>query len=176
MNKIVNTISNLITYLTIIIVIIASIFVIPSLFGIKPFIVQSGSMEPVINTGGIAFINTKDLDVEVNDIITFKLLSESGKETVVTHRIIDIKDGVLYTKGDANENADLSPIDKSQVIGKFMLQVPHVGYLMAEMTPKRTIVAIIWLVVINFILIAMSSVFSKEDEEQVEESHEDETK
>lgn len=169
MSKIINTISNLITYLTILIVIIASIFVVPSLFGIKPFIVQSGSMEPVINTGGIAFVNTKDLDVEINDIITFKLLSESGKETVVTHRIIDIKDSLLYTKGDANENADLSPIDKSQVVGKFMLQVPYVGYLMAKMTPKRTIVAIVWLVVINFISIAMSSVFSGEEKEKGEE-------
>lgn len=169
MKKIVNLFSNLITYLTIFIVLAVSIFVIPTFIGIKPFIVQSGSMEPAINTGAIAFVNTKNKNVQLNDIITFKLVSESGKETVVTHRIVDIQNEFLYTKGDANENADLSPIKREQVIGKFVIQIPYIGYFMASMSKKKTIVVVVWIMLLNFISITLSSVFNNASDMEVKD-------
>lgn len=44
--------------LTVVIALVASVFVVPKLFGINPYVVLSGSMEPQIHTGAIAFVNT----------------------------------------------------------------------------------------------------------------------
>jgi hypothetical protein len=39
---------------------------------------------------------------------------------------------MIYTKGDANDTADLAPIAKSQIVGTYMFQIPKVGYIMAK--------------------------------------------
>lgn len=58
--------------LTVVIALVASVFVVPKLFGINPYVVLSGSMEPQIHTGAIAFVNTKDTAVKVGDVVTYR--------------------------------------------------------------------------------------------------------
>ena len=70
--------------LTVVIALVASVFVVPKLFGINPYVVLSGSMEPQIHTGAIAFVNTKDTAVKVGDVVTYRLANDE----LVTHRII----------------------------------------------------------------------------------------
>ena len=62
--------------LTVVIALVASVFVVPKLFGINPYVVLSGSMEPQIHTGAIAFVNTKDTAVKVGDVVTYPILEK----------------------------------------------------------------------------------------------------
>ena len=62
---------------------------IPAVFGWKPFIVLSGSIEDTIMPGDL--ILTKEIDaleLKKGDVISFR----TNKYTVITHRIINIVD------------------------------------------------------------------------------------
>ncbi len=109
----------------------------PSVFGYTSMIVMSGSMSGTapdhIEIGDL--IITKPAgELRVGDIITFL---ENGR-TAVTHRIIAINpDGSYVTKGDANNGADLAPVLRENVIGKFWFRVPKLGEVaMFAQTPK----------------------------------------
>ncbi|MCR4275552.1 MAG: signal peptidase I [Candidatus Wolfebacteria bacterium] len=96
----------------------------------KILIVQSGSMEPAIKTGGIVVINPND-NYKAGDIITFGKISKV--ETPTTHRIVktEIKDNqIIYiTKGDANNGTDLREVKKSDIVGKVIFSLPYAGYV-----------------------------------------------
>ena len=67
----------------------------------------------------------------VNDVITFK----NEENRTVTHRIIESfqKDNLtnFNTKGDANRSEDSDSISINQVIGKVVLVIPKLGFLVA---------------------------------------------
>jgi len=91
-------------------------------------IVQSGSMEPTIKTGGIVVIKPMD-NYKIGDVITFK---KARTQEPITHRIHDMKisEGNPYyiTKGDANNAPDQREISKDEVLGKVLVSVPYLGY------------------------------------------------
>ena len=114
---------------------------VPDFFGIKPFIVITGSMEPEIFGGDLVITKTVDpATLEVGDIISF-----SDGNSVITHRIIEIteEDGqtAFVTKGDANNAADVNLATYSQVEGIYTLKVNKIGHLaMFMQTPVGMIV------------------------------------
>lgn len=162
MKKIISVISASITAATVFVFLSAAVFVAPRAAGIVPYIVKSGSMEPVISTGAAAFINTKDTDAEPGDIITYCLGSESGKETLVTHRVVGIKDGMYVTKGDANDVEDMSLVEEDQIIGTYLFQLPKAGYFLAWLERKRLIAAAFWILLLNGISMALHFAFSED--------------
>ena len=87
----------------------------------------------MIKTGSIVWIDRNSKDVEIGDVIAYQL----DKNFMVTHRVIDRTEGGYITKGDANENADFSPVSKDQVIGKFAFSIPCLGFVMAEIQQNR---------------------------------------
>ena len=97
MKKAIQTFSTIVTAVTFLCIVIAAIFILPKAAGFTPYIVESGSMEPTIHTGAIAFINTKDRDVAVGDVVTYRIGTEE-KNKLVTHRIIREDGGVFITK------------------------------------------------------------------------------
>lgn len=120
------------TVLVALVVLLAALLWGPRLIGMEVFTVLSGSMEPAYHTGGCVYVREVDADkLEVGDVITFRL---SGS-TVATHRIIETleEDGtrMFRTKGDANEDADNSPVTPDRIIGKVAFGLPYLGYLAA---------------------------------------------
>ena len=112
--------------------VVFSAFNIPG--GYKLFTVQSGSMEPAIKVGNVVIIQPKE-NYKEEDIITFKKENERNvvnPRMTTTHRVIEIKqedNKTLYTtKGDANNSADSTPVDKDLVLGKVSLAIPFLGY------------------------------------------------
>lgn len=95
-------------------------------------IVRSGSMEPTIRAGSIVFVRPTNA-YKVGDIITFGPWSTTNPPT--THRIVKIqqRDGVerYVTQGDANNEPDMREVAKSDVVGKVLLSVPYMGYVVA---------------------------------------------
>ena len=92
-------------------------------FGYRIFEVASGSMEPTLQINDILLVKVNEKDIKNNDIIAYK---EKDKDTVITHRIIDINNETIMVKGDANNTMD-SPITKEQVIGKVVKVYPKLG-------------------------------------------------
>ena len=100
-------------------IIVISIFIIPIIFGIKPFVVLSGSMEKEIKTGSIVYVNSniKAENIKVGDIIAFSI--NNGQ---ATHRVISINDNRTFTtKGDANQTEDLTQVKFENYMGKTIL-------------------------------------------------------
>jgi len=85
------------------------------LFGYRPVLVLTGSMEPYMMTNGLALTKQVDSmdDLELGDVVTYHLYdengdlmrNESGLPIRITHRIIAIDGEKIYTKGD-NNNVD----------------------------------------------------------------------
>ena len=121
--KVVKAIVNV---LTTIIIGVGGLILVLYLFGIVPYVVLSGSMEPTIDTGSLCFINKNAdyEDVKEKDIIAFKL--KDG--TLVTHRAIEITETGIVTKGDNNDDPDSNEVKKENFVGKNLFWIPKVGY------------------------------------------------
>lgn len=120
----------------------------PSVLGVTPLVVLSGSMSgdapDHIEAGDLIFVTEAVAsELEVGDVITFM----QGK-IVVTHRIIEIstdENGKLQfqTKGDANNTEDTEPVSEDDLVGIYRGRIPMVGDLAIFMqTPLGMIIFI----------------------------------
>lgn len=99
--------------------------------GYEVRIVQSGSMEPAISTGSVVVLKKMPSYTE-GQVITFG--GEARGSIPTTHRIIgtEVVGGelVFITKGDANPEADVDPVEASSVRGAVLVTIPALGYLL----------------------------------------------
>lgn len=124
---------------------------IPDIFGYKPMIVLSGSMESSIYAGDLVFV--KDVDttsLKENDIIAFR----NETNTVTTHRIVEIvyEDGKQYfkTKGDNNNANDSNLVEMEKVEGIYTGRIPKLGnFLMFLQQPIGLAVILLLILVIG---------------------------
>jgi signal peptidase len=143
-------IKKIIDVLTTIIICVGGLFLILYIFGIVPYVVLSGSMEPTIETGSVCFINkhTNIESIKEKDVIAFKM----NDGTLVTHRAIKINDLGIVTKGDNNREADSNVVNKVNFVGKNLFWIPKVGYVVkAFQTTKGKI---IWVAIIVLLLVS----------------------
>jgi len=80
--------------------------------------------------GDIVFVKgTPHEEIKQGDIIVYKV--ENGEPII--HRVIDRKNGMLYTKGDNNmeiDQEDMSPpIDSEILQGRAIFRIPFLGYV-----------------------------------------------
>jgi len=78
------------------------------LFGYRPVLVLTGSMEPYMMTNGLALTKevTDICELSVGDVVTYHVQGQEGNMLRITHRIIDISGNFIYTKGDNNSVSD----------------------------------------------------------------------
>ena len=104
---------------------------VPRLAGATPYTVLTGSMRPDLPPGTLVVVRSAPAEsIHVGDVITYQL--ESGKPTVVTHRVIAVGatvtgEPVFTTRGDANDVADEAPVRPVQVKGRLWYSVPYLG-------------------------------------------------
>ncbi len=123
---------------------------VPIIFGFKPLVVLTGSMEPTLHTGGIVYykkVNPSTL--KVGDIITFK----TGGDTVVSHRIEKINSNSFVTKGDANNSVDPNEVPFSNVMGKDTnFCIPIMGYYVRFInTHIYVVIPVIIILILEFL-------------------------
>ncbi len=129
---------------------------IPDVFGYKPLMVVSHSMEDYINKGDLVIVKMVDKsNLQKQDIIAYRL---EGQNFVVTHRINDIKevDGEIkyQTKGDNNSTPDGDLIKFSEVEGKYVTKIPKLGnFLLFMQDPKGLVIMLLVVLVIGLIWI-----------------------
>ena len=107
-------------------------FMVPQLFGIKPYAVMTGSMEPTFPVGCLVYVqDVEPSELKVDDVITFDRTVPGQGSSIVTHRIAQTNptEREFITKGDANESNDPQHVSYDSVIGKVVFGVPLVGYL-----------------------------------------------
>lgn len=126
---------------------------VPSVFGIKPFMVLSGSMETEIRRGDL--ILTKIVEpstLKVDDVIAFR----DAEGTVTTHRIIDIvvQDNVTYfiTKGDNNNAQDRNLVEYEDVEGIYIGRIPGIGSMMKSLSEPTTIMMVVVGITVIFVI------------------------
>ena len=161
----VRELSNFCVLLTVILCLVFSIFTVPRLFGISPFVVQSASMEPTIPTGSVVFVNTKDTEVEEGDIVTYSLSLGDDKAVFVTHRVsrIDTDSGLIQTKGDNNDSAD-GWLEPSAITGTVVKYVPWCGFVLDSLQRTGFVMIALWMAVINLILMMIPYILTMVDE------------
>jgi len=92
----------------------------PKVLGFAQLIILSGSMQPAINVGDMIIIREQN-SYRVNDIVTYR-----WKQSIVTHRIVELNDSQVVLKGDANNATDGS-IPVSAIEGKVVMRIPKAG-------------------------------------------------
>lgn len=118
---------------------VALTVVIPLVTGSTTFTVLSGSMSPGLEPGHLIAVKpVQEKDLKVGDVITYQL--ESGKPTVVTHRIVGRQqtsggDLSFVTQGDANDSPDQELVQPIQIRGKLLYAVPYLGRLTHLISP-----------------------------------------
>lgn len=139
---------------------------VPSIFGYKPFLVLSGSMENEIHKGDL--IITKIIDpemVKVDDVIAFR----DAENTVTTHRIIEVveNNGENYfiTKGDNNSSQDKNLVSLDDIEGIYIGRIPGLGSMMNSLAEPTTIIILLLGITIVFVIgFAISSKKQREIE------------
>lgn len=80
---------------------------------IRLLIIKSNSMYPTLEINDIVIIRKANI-YNINDIITYS----EGNKTLITHRIIDVVDTGVITKGDNNNIEDGKIIEFQNIKGK----------------------------------------------------------
>ncbi|MEO6198060.1 MAG: signal peptidase I [Dehalococcoidia bacterium] len=112
----------------------------PRLLGWQGVIVLSGSMEPAMQVGDLAFVDPSadPYDMRVGDIITFRSPHDRGQ--TISHRVIEVVDtgpGLSYrTKGDANEDPDPETVPVRDIVGEVRVQLPYVGRVAQQLQDR----------------------------------------
>ena len=166
MNVIAKTLSIIATGFTILVLLAAVAFMGPKVIGLNPYIVESGSMEPLIPTGGIAYINIKNTDVSVGDIVTYRI-EGLDQEKLVTHRIIREEDGKFIMQGDANDSEDQNPVSKDQIIGTYSYSIPKLGFIFAKQD-KLIPLIVLWIIGLNVLAMIARTITDKTEDNKEE--------
>ncbi len=131
--RVINICANLLFVLLMIIVVPLSI---PRFFGYEIYHVLTDSMEPSISTGSIIYVQPVDFNqLKVGDVISYNAKHKS----VVTHRIVDIKNSSITTKGDHNQEVDMQQVKEMQVNGKVIYSIPLLGYISSLFNKSSTV-------------------------------------
>ena len=144
------------TILLILLIIICIPLTVPRAMGYQLYTVITGSMEPNVPVGSLVFVKDIDpVEVQEKDVIAFY----GGKDSnaIITHRVVDNREfmGEFITKGDANAENDMNPVEYDNLIGRVELSVPKIGILAqyaTSMEGKITAVAIIGVALVLNIL------------------------
>lgn len=93
-----------------------------NIFGYTAFEVSTGSMGETLQVGEVILVKITD-KVKENDIIVFE-----DDKNFITHRLLEINEDKLITKGDANNSED-KPIDREQVVGKVEFVICNIALI-----------------------------------------------
>jgi signal peptidase len=122
----------------------AAVLVVPRALGWQGVVVLTGSMEPALHTGGVAFVDRVPPErIGTGDLLTF---TRPGSRQQVTHRVIEVvptSEGPSFrTKGDANDAPDGWTVTSGQVVGRVRFALPHLGGLAQALVTSRSVVGI----------------------------------
>ena len=127
---------------------------VPTIFNRAISYVPTESMEDEIMAGDIIVVHTNQDEYQVGDVVSF-MADIDGRETNITHRIVE-KDGDLFTmKGDNNDRTYVweTDIPKDDIIGIYKgWRSPIFGYVYGMLFASSVNIVFI-LIILTFLLI-----------------------
>ena len=90
-------------------------------FGVGAAVVISGSMEPSLSVGDLIIVREAE-EYSLHEIVVFET-----EGSLVVHEIVRFEDGMVITRGSAN-NTDDPPIPPESIRGKVVATIPAVGF------------------------------------------------
>ena len=141
---------HILSYFCYVIIGIYALVCIPMIFGSKPVVVLSGSMMPTYNIGTIIYYKqVPQEEIREGDIITYQM-----GDTMVTHRVKEIRNGEYVTQGDNNNVEDGKTVPYSAVMGKIGgIAIPVLGFGVQFINNNIWVFAIlIGILVLEFLL------------------------
>lgn len=135
---------------------------VPRLGGATPYTILTGSMKPQFPPGTLVVMKPVDAsELGVGSVITYQL--NSGKPTVVTHRIVSAGingrgERIFRTQGDANNVKDAEPVLPVQIMGELWYRVPYLGYVSNAITGKERHITMI--IVVSGLLLYAAFMFT----------------
>lgn len=139
-----------------------SVFI-PRLLSATPYTILTGSMKPGMPPGTLVVVKpVTPSEIGIGTVITYQL--ESGKPTVVTHRVVgqghDARGNPIFrTQGDANNVEDTGTVLPVQIMGERLYAVPYLGRLGNAVTGSQRDVAL--LLVITGLLAYSATMFGR---------------
>ena len=109
-------------------------------FGYTYFVIASGSMSPTIEVNDIIVVKING-EYKTGDIITYK-----QKDDYITHRVVNVFEDTIATKGDYNNTED-SIVKKQNVLGRVKLII---SFKMILRLFGLLLIFIVIVVMINF--------------------------
>lgn len=174
---------NIILYVILGIILISNVFIliqskmnedkVPAIFGYKPFIVMSGSMETEIYTNDLIFVKTIDpKTLNEGDIIAFR----TNDNVVVTHRIVEVYNNnntlQFKTKGDNNASNDSDLVNEESVEGIYKGRIPQLGsWFLFISKPLGMLVSALIAIVIIFIYAFINMSIDKKEKDKEDEAY-----
>lgn len=118
-----------------------------NILGYSVFQIRSGSMEPELKVGDIIFVDIIDSNEKLNkeEIITY-----TDEEKIVTHRIVEMDENSIITKGDANNTND-NPIERKHVIGKVVKVISNVS-IWSQVLKTKEVYTMIIITIVLFVI------------------------
>lgn len=104
------------------------------LFGLTPYMVTSGSMEPEYPVGSLIYVKEVPPEqIDVGDVITFRL---TDGQTVATHQVYEADraqeefrtQGINNRDSEGNILHDAEPVKYTSVLGCPVTVIPYLGY------------------------------------------------
>ena len=162
---------NIVSTALVVLIVLCAVFLMGSrLLGFQCYNVISPSMEPEYGVGDLLYVKKVDPNtIKEGDVITFIV----NEDLVVgTHRVVrvDAENQRFYTKGDANEIEDQSPVHFNNVIGVPKFSIPKLGYVsdFVQNPPGMYITIGVGIVLILLVFLPDMLGKKKEDEENQE--------
>ena len=152
------------TAILIFVILLCIPFTIPKVLGGQIYTVVSGSMEPEIPVGSLVYVEAiEPEDVQVEDVIAF--YGGRDANAIITHRVVEnrVVMGEFITKGDANQENDLNPVNYHELIGRVEWSVPEVGVIAQILTGTEGKIAAGSLIGLAVVLHVIAAILEKKE-------------
>ena len=129
---------------------IALTFAWPAIHGWQAVTIETGSMQPQLAVGDLAFVEPIH-QPQPGDVITYH-----DGAVLRTHRVTaegsGLGTGPYWVKGDANATIDAFPVWPDQIVGRVVGSVPMLGTLHKVLTLLPVILAVIVLLLLDTVM------------------------
>ena len=112
---------------------VSVLVLLPIGLGLERYVMSGDSMdagEDGIAPGTVLFEREVPIsEIRVGDVITYRPPASAGVDGMVTHRVVEIRDGGLVTQGDAEAHPDPWLVDnRPTTVSRVEFALPYVGY------------------------------------------------
>ena len=138
-----STLKNLLTVMSVVSAILVVALLVLLVVGLRPYILESSSMEPTVTKGSLVFVKHNEVsEVKDGDVVVYRTNGQ-----LVLHRYI----GENRIQGDANSLAQSITLTDSNYVGTLSFSIPGIGFFVSFLLQQKWI---LWVLILSFVILA----------------------